>query len=283
MKNFKKIFILLFILLVFPFSGIVAQASDNVLWDSYTVPSTRQKPRLYDGAELLTREEQEDILNRLDSVSQKWSCNVAILTVDDHNGPIQDYADDYFDYNGFGADYNDSGILFMLSMYDREWAFSTSGDAVGAFTDYGQEVLIDSMLSSLSDGDYYDAFKIYTDKADDFLYQYNNEEAYDVNNTYRTSGDILHTLLISVLIGFGIALIPILVMKSQLQTVHKQVNASGYQSHQGINMRFHEDRYVRTHVSHRPIPQESSSRSSGGSLTHTSSSGSSHGGSHGHF
>ena len=285
MKKIRIFLILLVSLLVLPFSGITAYAEGDILWDSYTIPSSRQKDRLVDNAYLLNADEKEDISKRLDSISEKWSCNVAILTVDSHSGPIQDYADDYFDYNGFGTDYNGSGILFMLSMEDREWAFSTSGDAINAFTDYGLDAIIDTMLPSLSDGDYYGAFKSYVNKADKFLDEYNNNEAYDVYNTYRTSGDILRMLFVCLLIGFGIALIPIFVMKAQLQTVHKQANAAGYQSHQGIVMRSHEDRYVRTHVSHRPIPQESSggSRGGGGSTIHTSSSGSSHGGSHGHF
>ncbi len=286
MNKIKKILLILSILLALPFTGITVYAEGDVLWDSYTVPSTRQKERLYDAAYLLTSDEQEDILTRLDQVSEKWACNVVILTVDSHSGPIQDYADDYFDYNGFGADYNGNGILFMLSMDDREWAFSTSGSGIDAFTDYGQEVVIDAMLSDLSDDDYYSAFCTYISKADKFLEQYNTEGyAYDVNNTYRTSEDILQMLLFCVLGGFAFALIPIFVMKAQLSTVHKQVNASGYQTHQGIHMRFHKDQYLRTHVTHTPIPKDNdSSRGfSGGSSVHHSSSGSSHGGSHGHF
>ena len=118
-----------------------ALASDQ-LWDSNTKPATRQKPRLVDNADLLTDSEEKDLLKTLDSLSEKWRCNIVILTVQSHDGYIQDFADDYFDYNGFGADYNGSGILFMLSMEDRSWAISTAGDAIYAFTDYGQEYMV---------------------------------------------------------------------------------------------------------------------------------------------
>ena len=286
MKKIKGFLLLSITLLIMPLFSITAYADGEQLWDSYEIPSSRQKELLLDKADLLTDDEETDLLELLESVSQKRQCNIVVLTVDDHTGPIQDYADDYFDYNGFGADYNDSGILFMLSMYDREWAISTSGEAIYAFTDYGQEELIDSMLPYLSDGDYYRAFTTYAEMCDDYLESYENGSAIDVDNAYRSRGSGIKLLLISLLCGFGSALIPIFFMGSQLKTVHSKANASGYQSHQGLNMRSHEDRYVTTRVTHTPLPKDddsSRSHGSGGSSIHTSSSGHSHGGSHGHF
>jgi uncharacterized protein len=285
MKKIKGFLLLSITLLIIPLFSITARADAEDLWDSYDVPSSRQKELLVDKADLLTDDEEADLLQLLESVSQNRQCNIVVLTVDDYTGPIQDYADDYFDYNGFGADYNDSGILFMLCMGTREWAFSTSGEGIYAFTDYGQEELIDNILPYLSDGDYYRAFTTYAKMCDDYLGSYEDGAAIDVDNTYRSSGDNIKLILISLLCGFGAALIPIFFMGAQLKTVHSQANAAGYQSHQGLNMKSHEDRYVTTRVTHTPIPKDNDSRShsSGGSSTHTSSSGHSHGGSHGHF
>ncbi len=289
MNKLQKLFLLPIILLIVTVSPFVVSASSDVLWDSYTVPESRQKARILDNANLLTDDEEADIMAKLDSASAEWKCNLAILTVNSYTGYIQDFADDYFDYNGFGTDYNNNGILFMLSMDTREWAISTSGKGIEAFTDYGQEKLMDEMLPYLSEGNYYNAFSTFIDVSEDFLEKYSEGTPvdYDSNYNYRSADQILGYIPISLIIGLITALFPILYMRSQLENVHMKPNASGYQSHQGINMRMHQDRFVRRVVTHRPIPQDTNSgrggSHSGGSSIHTSSSGHSHGGSHGHF
>ena len=35
------------------------------------------------------------------------------------------YADDYYDYNGYGYGENDDGLLLLVSMGEREWAITT--------------------------------------------------------------------------------------------------------------------------------------------------------------
>ena len=276
--------LILFLISLFAFS-LRAEAFDE-LWDQYEVPSTRQKERLLDDADLLTDGEESLLLDKLNDVSNKWNCNVVVLTVDNHSGPIQDYADDYFDYNGFGADFNDNGILFMLSMYDREWAISTSGRAQYAFTDYGQEYLFDQMRGDLADGDYYDAFVTYVNVCDRLLEMDSQGTPYDIGTKEPvTASGILVRILGSIFGGSLVALIPLLKMKSDLKTVRMAANASQYQESQGIRLTRQEDRFVRKTLHKTPIPKDNDSRGSsgGGSTLHTSSSGHSHGGSHGHF
>ena len=289
-KTSMKIHLSRFILALFLFTLIVplrAMAAGK-LWDSNTIPSSRQKPRLLDEADLLTDSEEAALLSKLDETSQKWSCNIALLTVDDHDGDIQAYADDYFDYNGFGTDYNGSGILFMLSMYDREWAFSTSGSAINAFTDYGQAYLVNAMIDDLRDGDYNGAFTAYVRECDKLLEEASKGTPYDVNSKpIRTASDYVSYGLYSVLIGLLLALAPILKMKSDLKTVKMKAGAGGYQAG-SPTLSVCEDRFLNKTLHRTPISHDnnSSGRGSsfgGGSSVHTSSSGHSHGGSHGHF
>ncbi|RKM61798.1 TPM domain-containing protein [Butyrivibrio sp. XB500-5] len=266
-------------------------ASSSDLWDSYNVPSSRQKPRLLDNADLLSPDEEKDILAKLDTLSENRGSNICILTTPSHTGPIQDFADDYFDYNGFGADYNESGALFMLSMADREWAISTSGDAIQAFTDYGQEMMMDKMLPYLKNGDYHGAFCKYIEVSDYYLDLYAKGTPYDVQSgsikAPRTRADYIRFLLMSFGIGAILSIFPIAAMASQLKTVHKQPAANDYRSHDGLIVNKHTDQFIRSHVSRhmRNTDSGNGSRShgGGGSSIHTSSSGHSHGGSHGHF
>ncbi len=296
MKNtgfIKKCFagMLLGIVLLTALLPVCAQAAE-VLWDSYEVPSTRLKPRLYDDADLLTSDQERVLLSKLDSISEKHSCNVVVLTVNSHTGPIEAYADDYFDYNGFCADYNEAGILFMLSMADREYAISTSGSGIQAFTDYGQEYITNNLMDYLRNGDYYNAFNSFADDCDSLLDMYESGTPYDVGyRAPRTASDYMDMVLLSLGIGLIVGLIPIFVMKSQLHTVKMNTGARNYASHHGLSMSCNSDTFITSRISKVPIPRDtgsssgSHSRSSfgGGSSVHTSSSGHSHGGSHGHF
>ena len=288
LNNTKKLMaacLLVILSCLFLVPSVTASAYGDDLWDSYEMPDTRQKERLLDVANLLTDSEESTLLNKLNSVSNKHQSNIVILTVDDHNGSVQDFADDYFDYNGFQADYDGSGILFMLSMGDREWAISTSGTAIYAFTDYGQQYMTEEMLPYLSEGDYYSAFDKYIEIADRFYTLYEEGTPYDVDNS-KNPGELKVVAIASIIVGLLLGLIIVGIMAAQLKSVHMNANAAGYQSHSGIHMTVHKDNYVRTSTSKRPIPRDDGSRSSGGgggSSTHTSSSGSSHGGSSGHF
>ena len=285
-KHFQKIIAIAFLATFLSlFCVETAYASD--LWDSYNVPSTRQKPRLLDNADLLNPAQEKDIENRLDALSKTRKSNICILTVKSHTGPFQDFADDYFDYNGFGADYNESGALFMLSMEDREWAISTSGDAINAFTDYGQEEMMDKIIPYLKTNSYYDAFVKYIEVSDYYLDLYSKGTPYDVD--YRaplTKQDYIRLIIISLGAGCIIGIIPIAIMASHLKTVHSKPAANDYRSHDGLVVSRHTDIFVRRHLArHLRQTESSGSRggSHGGSSIHVSSSGHSHGGSHGHF
>ena len=287
MTKFARVFTnILLLMMFFTMTLSFKSFAAEILWDSYETPATRQKPRLLDNADLLSDSAETALLKKLDLTSENWQCNIVVLTVDSHNGSIQDYADDYFDYNGFGADYNGSGILFMLSMEDREWAISTSGTAIEAFTDYGQEYMFDRMKEDLGDGYYDDAFGTYVEVCDKLLYAYSQGTPYDVGTSIpATPSQILHRIIGSIIFGLVVALFPILKMKSDLKTVNMATGAADYVKG-SVQVKVKEDRFIRKTLSKTAIPKDNgSSRSSfgGGSSTHTSSSGSFHGGSHGHF
>ncbi len=272
--------------LAIPFTSLSA----DMLWDSYEEPDSRLKERLVDEADLLTDEEEAEILEMLNNISNSRGCNVAILTVDDHYGNVQDYSDDYFVYNGFLTDFNENGVLFMLSMAEREYAFTTSGNAIYAFTDYGQQRLFEDMASYLHNDDYYNAFITYANTADKYLELYANGTPFDIpdyREQPRTLSYRLRQLFLCILGGLAAALIPIFRMKSQLKTVKMSTNAVHYQASDGIRIKTREDRFINRHISKTPIPKDTGGRSGsgggGGSTTHSHSSGHTLGGSHGHF
>lgn len=244
------------------------------------IPDTRQLPRLVDNADILTDSEEETLNDTLDEISEKQKCDVAVVTVNSLEGKsVEAYADDFYDYNGYGYGDDHSGILFLVAMDDREWHMTTSGYGITAFTDAGLSYMEDQFVSDLSDGEYMEAFSEYASLCDDFLTQAKTGEPYDTGNLPK--GKVSPLWIIGdLLIGCAIAFIIALIKKAKLKSVKSQVAAAAYEKEGSMQLTEKADRFVNRVVTTRKIERKTES---GGSSTHTSSSGSSHGGRSGKF
>ena len=128
-------------------------------------------PRLVDEADLLSDAEYDALLAELDQISAYHQCDVVIVTLSTLNGrDITAYADNFFDENGYGQGADGDGILFLISMAEREWAISTCGAAIGIFTDQRQAAITDALLDDLSAGRYGEAFLTFAAECEDYLY-----------------------------------------------------------------------------------------------------------------
>lgn len=246
-------------------------------------------PRLVDNADLLSGEEEQNLLAQLDEISERQQCDVVIVTVDSLDGKnVVAYADDFYDYNGYGFGADKDGVLLLVCMGEREYAISTTGFCIDALTDYGLAHIEDQFLPDLSAGNYSKSFGIFANCCDQFIEQAKTGTPYDTNyevgNT--TTGIpfflIIKYLLISCVIGFVIALILATVKKSSLKTVAKKTQAAEYMT--DFNLTRKHDQYIRSNTtSHTVSKNTERSNGGGGSSTHVGSSGTTHGGSHGKF
>ena len=251
-----------------------------------SIPAERQKPLLVDDAGLLTTEESTALLEKLEEISQRQQNEVAVVTVNSIDGKTaQAYADDYYDYNGYGYGENDDGILLLISMGERKWAISTYGYChLTAFTDAGISYISNEFQRKLSSGKYAQAFDCFADLCDQFLTQAKEGEPYDTDNLPKGSVAFVW-LPIDIIIGCIIAFFRAQGKKKRLKTVRKKVSARDYIVQGSLKVRTGREILLNRVVSSRDISSSdsSSSGSSGGSSTHTSSSGETHGGSSGKF
>ena len=241
--------------------------------------------RLKDEAGLLSDDEADSLLAQLDEISERQNCDVIVVTVASLDGKTaESYADDYFDFNGYGLGQDGDGILLLLSMEDRDWAISTHGFAITAFTDAGQNYMTDHFLSYISDGEYAQGFQKYAELCDQFLTQAKEGEPYDTDNLPKGSVAFVW-LPIDIVIGCIIAFFRAQGKKKRLKTVRKKVSARDYIVQGSLKARTNREILLNRTVSSRDISSsdDSSSDSGGGSSTHTSSSGETHGGSSGKF
>lgn len=237
--------------------------------------------RLVDSASLLTAEEEGVLLEKLDAISERQQVDVAVVTTDTLDGKSpQEYADDFFDYNGYGMGTDRDGILLLVSMEDRDWYISTRGFGSTAVTDAGLEYMSNQFLEDLSAGNYLDAFLTYAEQCDQFIAQAKLGTPYDVDNVPKEPFPWLLCIGISLAVGLVSAVIVTGVMKSQLKSVKSSRNAGNYVKEGSLEITEHSDLYLYSHISRVPIPKNTHS---GGSSVHTSSSGASHGGGGGKF
>lgn len=239
--------------------------------------------RLVDNAKLLSEDEYSQLKEHIDTVSEKYTFDVVIVTEKSIGDKTPtEYADDFFDYNGYGEGDNHDGILFLLDMENRKWAISTTGAGIPYFTDYGQERIMDDVKPHLSDGEYYDAFDTFVTMCDDYINEAITDEPYDVNNQPKTIIPIYYIIFGGVGMGALVGFIVVLIMKSKLKSVRMQPLASSYVKSGSFKLTEHSDLFLYRNISKTAKPKDNDS-SSGGSSTHTSSSGTSHGGSSGSF
>ncbi|MBE6657313.1 MAG: TPM domain-containing protein [Ruminococcaceae bacterium] len=238
--------------------------------------SAASMPRLVDGADLLSDSEEAELLSMLDEISARQMLDVVIVTTNTLEGKsAMAYADDFFDYNGYGFGSSYDGVLLLVSMEDRDWWISTSGYGITAFTDYGITCLSDQFLPDLGNGFYADAFETFARGCDEYITLARNGTPFDVGSEPFDPGS---SFLIAAVIGLIAALIVVSSMKAQLKTVRQQ-NAGSYLKDGSFQLTESREMFLYRNV-HRTVKQESSS---GGSSTHRSSCGRSHGGGGGKF
>lgn len=237
--------------------------------------------RLIDDADLLTDSEEVALSVKLDEISIRQNLDVVIMTVNSTDErTVTEYADDTYDYGG----YAESGILLLISMDEREFAISTAGFCITAFTDAGIDYLTDQFTDQMSDGAWSEAFHRFADLCDEFITQARNDTPYNIGSL---PSDHLPekpfkpfvTGLVSLGIGFVIAFLNMNRWKNQLCSVLKKAEAKDYMKDDSLSLTEQRDLYLYRTVDRRKKPESSA----GGSSTHTSSSGSMHGGTSGKF
>ena len=243
--------------------------------------------RVEDGAELLTDEEEQTLIEKLDSISANQLLDVVVVTTNTTNGKSpMEYADDFFDYNGYGMGEDRDGVLLMIDMGQRDYWISTSGYGITAFTDAGIAYIGDRIVGDLGNGNYAEAFDVFADLCDDFVTQAKNGKPYDTSHMPKVPFNKGLCFWISLFIGFVLSAIVNMILQTQLKTVAKENSAANYEKAGSLVVTHSHESMRGRRVIHEVIESDSDddTRSGGGgSSTHISSSGRSHGGGGGKF
>ena len=232
--------------------------------------------RFVDDADLLSDYEEEMLLNVLDEESEKLNFDIVVVTTNSTDGKTSTaYADDYFDYNGYGMGDDYDGALLLVNVDAREWHISTTGYGIKALNDNDLDDIGENVADYLSYGYYSDAFHVFADLVSEEVLAEQDADTLDV-------GEIMIRFGIALVVGGGLAFIPVTVMKKKLDNVNARKEASDYVRRDKIVMTEQSDMFLYNTIHRREKPKDNGSRS-GGSSVHRGSSGRSHGGRGGRF
>lgn len=264
------------------FCGLAAVLMISLLvlfWPASAARAEGKYGRVIDLAEQLTDEEQQFLASRLDEISYKYQVDVSVMV--DNDPEITDavsFADDFYDYMGYGLGDNDDGMLLYFNLAERDYAFSAHAKGSEIFTDDIMRYMISKMKSDLAGDRFYAAFVTYADLAEEIL------ETNAMGKTFRLPRPKLSSswFFLAPFAGFILTALIMKSLKKPLKSVGFVSGAQNYALMDTLNLTSANDRYLSTSVS-RTRRESSSSSSGGSSSSRTSSSGRSHTGVSGKF
>jgi len=244
-------------------------------------------PNIKDDLNYLTADDITALSERITRIQTEQSMDIAMVITDQMDGKSSMvYADDYYDQNGFGVDSQNSGLLILINMSDREVWISTTGRAIDYFTDARIEEMVGNVTPHLSSGNYFTALNTFLD---DVAYyanegipsgQHRVEQPSVYYGETTTYGQRALSLLMNPIV-YLVALVISIAATFGITLLNKGRNTTNFRTYElpgSFDLKRSEDTYLREHLTRTKV-QKSSSTSS----THSGSSGTSHGGGGGRF
>ena len=229
---------------------------------------------VYDGARLLSSDQITALSNKLAAIEQQYQCDVVVFTLKDTNGyDVRNYVEAIYTQCGYGYGDGHDGIIFAVSMAERDWQLLTYGYGLTAVSnEYGFDYISSRVTSKLSDGDYYDAFTTFADLSEAFLKGKRVREHLTVMIIRQNLTFLSRALpyLMSFGIAFIVALIICSVKAASMKTAVKKTSAADYMEPGSFHLTKKRDYYLYTttqRVKREKNDSSSSSGSSGGGST----------------
>lgn len=288
----KKILRLFIVLCLFSTFNVYAstntneRSEDNLLVPSYievtdsnkdnilNTPAVDASEKIYDYADLFSDEEEEALYKAVSKYIKKTNFDLAIVTINENNkSSARVYADDFYDYNEFGIDNEQSGVLFLIDMDTREFYQANTGKAMDIYTDNGREYVFDNIEDYIKNKEYYNGIEKFIKFITSYYEIDSMKGHYKVNNNgniEKDYGPIAIVFIISTVITFIV--MTIMIKKNKM--VFKAHSADDFLVKDTLKVNKTSDKFMGSHVSKVSIHSDSSS----GGSSHSGSSGVSHSG-----
>lgn len=131
---------------------------DETTTETTTASSETSIKLLSDDAGLFSKSEETLLNERLAQIREEYSFDIAIHTTNSFDGKsAKEYADDYYDENGYGYGVSKDGCVLVINEKEGEWYLSTGGNGATLINDERLEHIKDAVQPERKDKQYYDA------------------------------------------------------------------------------------------------------------------------------
>lgn len=257
-----------------------------LLTPAIKVSAASEEKNVKDYINLLQDSEAKEIQTMIEGVKKDLDLDVVVVTTKDTQGKSsRDFADDFYDKNGFGVGSKHSGILLLINMEKREAWISTKGKAIEIFTDGRIKDMVKQVTNELGKKNYSDGCKVFVNAVDNYgklgvpKGQKTIKDPSAPKEPYFKRVVRMMKFFPVYLAALGIALVATIIASLSSKgkvTINNRTYEGG--SFKLLDSR---DDFIREAISRTKI--ETSSDSDNNSSTHTSSSGETHGGGGGSF
>ncbi len=228
--------------------------------------------KVYDYADLINDVDEIQLRDSIEQFINEYRMDMVVVTINENNkASSMAYADDFYDYNGFGIGTSHDGILFLIDMDNRKMWISTTGKAIRIYNDARIDTILDYTYNKIKNQEYGNCAKEFVRYA-----KYFAKKGVSGSDTVPS---VPYMVAFSSLFGVLGAIAYAFIGVSSLKTVRKQKMAQNYI--RNFHITGAGDTYSHKNVTRTYNPRSSDSgggSSFGGSSTHIGSSGISHGG-----
>ena len=219
----------------------------------------------------LTQDEGNALQDLAAEISGRHQCGVYLVIVDDYRdygSSTRRAAESIYEDQGFGLYNDNSGILLLMSMGDRDYYVYHMGYGTYAMGLVSEDDFDAPMLAEFRNDNWYEGFEAYLNTCEDLLtYADGSYDPADYNSdgtlvAHRTPYGLCAVIGIGV--GLLVALIVCSIGKAKMKSVHKGADAESYTVPNSMKLRVKSDRFTHRTETRTKIESSSSSRSGGG-------------------
>lgn len=243
-------------------------------------------PYVLDNAGLLRDSQRQTLEEQAAELSRQHGCSAYIVTVDDYsvyNSDVYEAAKGIFQYYELGAGAERDGVILLLSMNDRDYAFAGHGPKGETICGYESSWIIeDTFLDNFRNNDWNGGFRDYLNACDERLTLLENGGDLTAGADILTGPDGLEyhaynypgyggrglgtgpKLAIVVVVPLLLALIVCTVFRAQMRTAKEKTEARDYLVPHSMELRVRQDAFTHRTETRTRIESDSGSRGGGG-------------------
>jgi uncharacterized protein len=196
--------------------------------------------RLYDTAGLLSDDEAASLKELLDTISLTYDFDMVIVSVKQTGSTEpKDFADAFFDKNGYGLGKNRDGCLFLIITERKVFWFATSGRGKKILTSMASKRLEKDAFNTLEQGDFYNTFLNYTKTWEELLVLDSKGRTYNVLHNYNAV-----FVIIAWVVSIGISFLIVMLWKKSMSTAIPKKQDATYVTPGSLSFAVQQDKFL---------------------------------------